>query len=153
MTYAHAKNVLLLFFFAYVAISFGARVLSNTTEDFYPFFSWSLFEKVPPRIQSGYEIRVIAVHGTQSAPVPLADRPDLLYPGFYVRDLNQLSFLMGMELRRGDDDEFIATEQEFLSHVNTNISYELDAITYNPLERFLNGAVLTRKALVQRTVP
>ena len=64
MTYKVLKTTVILFLLGYFSVGVSAYFLKKGTEDFYPFFSWFLFNEVPKRNQVDFDL-VIRQTGTE----------------------------------------------------------------------------------------
>ena len=123
-------------------------------EEKYLLYHWFVFTEVPAREQVSYEAFVTSVRGTrvaeakpiESAQVLLVDQLRNLPE--YHRRIEQLG--AELETHAGEADR---TSTDFERYITVRpLTYEIRAITYNPIDRFLTGAVMSNRFVASFSV-
>src|SRR3989344_4062824 len=151
MSYERTKKVLTTFLVLYTFIGVGAHVTSVDTEDAYPFFSWFLFVKVPPRIQTGFDVVLVSVDGKRlETPAPLLSRPDVFgSEGLTERDLSAMTGQFARLIRGKRNEQIAEARREFEARFNTRVSYAVREYSYNTLEYFKNKNIASSTVLAE----
>ncbi|WP_136661330.1 hypothetical protein [Nitratireductor sp. XY-223] len=139
-----------VFLACYTFVAMLGSGLSSRAE-FFPVFSWSLFTYVSDtRVLC--ELDVISVDGEElPAPTQFYDLPEY-FPAALSRDIRLLKTLQRACVARieGNEAEFDALrrviENSFLS-ARRNVRYKLLTRTYNPIDRWRDGTVMSTKLL------
>lgn len=147
MSYGMLRTALFSFLVLYAVVGFLTHVTARSRENFYPFFSWSLFAKVPPRIQEEFEMRIIGIRGERfERPVPLFEaRNLLLLSPASVQEAERLVEEFGRALS-GNGQETEALRKALESRFDPTLSYEIVKIKFNPIDRLRSGQVLTEES-------
>lgn len=149
MRYQQLQQCVIIFLVLYAAIGLGARFLSTETEDVYPFFSWFLFERVPPRVQTDMEVLVHAV-GKDPFPSPLPFREVVALhnparsKAWYYTTIQQLG--NALEKKRADEAALLRKTFEE-TFIHKPVTYEVVQQTYNPIDRFLYHRIIEQRSL------
>jgi hypothetical protein len=149
MDFARKKAVALVCLIVYVCIGFSAHALSPESENAYPFFSWFLFVQVPPRVQTGFEVRVVLATSTQ----PIRTSADFDAHGLMQRDIIMLEARIGHAVKGGNPEEIRTAREGLEARMTSGAKYELVEITYNPLEYFKNKTTHGESVLAQFITP
>lgn len=146
MTYASSRSLAVGFLALYALVGMWAHVTRDGAEDVYPFFSWSLFAQVPPRVQDDFEVLVSEVGGKPIGTTEARNVTDLVDGSvnyqMYVHRVREF----GRALRDGSPD-LDAKRRAFEAMLSTDASYEVTAIRYDPVERLLAGGTISQRAL------
>lgn len=149
MTYKNLKFSVVSFLILYFVIGITAHATRRGTEDVYPFFSWFLFVEVPPRIQSGFDIRVISIEAKAlDAPQSLSGTdPVFIQSGLTDKALRDISNGLGQAIMSKNEASLTMYKNLFESKLARSISYEVSAVEFNPIDRVLSKKVSARNVL------
>lgn len=146
MTYRSTLQYALIFLALYALIGMAGHATRTGTEDVYPFFSWSLFARVPERIQNDFEIVVLTVRGKElTAPTEAREIPGLVDAGVNYQIYTQRVRELGRAL--GGEYDVPRERGAFESMLTMPVVYEVRAIQYNPIDRFLTGKTVSSSTL------
>ena len=151
MNYIRAKKILASFLVLYAFVGFTAHTMSTSTEDVYPFFSWFLFVTVPPRIQSGFDIKLVSVEGKRlESPTPLFERPDV-FSGEEMSEqgLSSVTEMLARSIRGQQGERVSGVRQQLESNFTTQASYIVREYTYDPLEYFKHKSIASSTILAE----
>ena len=150
MSYGVLKKFIIIFLIVYFSAGMLARHLSKGPEDVYPFFSWFLFHRVPPRTQTGFSIRVHELDGRRFEPPIFFEEVGDMYDkdSRSAREYQHLVRILGRSVKQNKTDEVERLreklERNFLSHPAT---YEIVEVTYNPVDRWRTGRLIDVKSI------
>lgn len=128
---------------AFLILYFLGGVYAKTVDnngDFYPFFSWSLFSKVPDRFEEDFRI-LLHRAGNQTFESPVL----LEATDYYNKrvDLTEYRFLVqnvAQAVRRGKPEEIAARRAELERNFTVRpVTYEIAVVRYSPIERWKRG--------------
>lgn len=153
-----SHNVFKIFLVALFLLYFlGSFYTSGTLEgEAYPFFSWFVFTKVPPKFQEGYTIRILKYGDKQlHSPVSFEDAYDVyMNRGIASPQYNYMIRALGTSVENKDLREIKrhrhTLEATFLSQP---VVYEVVKIKFSTLERWRTGQVLESKSIAVFNVP
>lgn len=150
MRYPLFKTLLVGFLLAYVVIGISARIVTKGDEDFYPFFSWFLFSKVPARVQDDYLIKILEYRGQpQSPPLLVEKTPGIFNSSRSLAEYFQMTRNLGSAVKRGDTKEI----NRFRTHFENNLfseqklKYQVLEVRYNLVDRYRNGSLITSQEI------
>jgi hypothetical protein len=149
VSYDNLKFLVFAFLAFYLSIGIGARFLSTQEEDFYPFFSWFLFSHVPQRIQSDFAVTILEVNGeTFKTPIPLENASSIYGTSRSFAQYNQYIRSLGTAIKQNNTEEIERLRQllEYGLPVKS-MTYEVQELTFNPIEKFKSGAVIEKRIL------
>lgn len=150
MSYPLFKFLLLAGLVTYFVVGVSARVLTEGDEDTYPFFSWFLFSKVPPRIQDDYLIKILEYRGqTQTPPLLVEKTPGIFNSARSLAEYFQMTRNLGVAVKRGDTKEI----SRYRTHIENNLfssqklKYQVLEVRYNLIDRYRNGSLLSSQEI------
>lgn len=151
MTFKRAKSAALIFIAAYFTVGIGAHLTAKSTEDLYPFFSWFLFSRVPPRIQSEFEIRILEINDKNiNPPVRLREDSEVFKSGgTSEKELHDISERLGRAALSKNEEDIALARRELESKLVKSISYEVSHIDFDILDRWQNGKVISERSLAR----
>jgi len=150
MSYKLLKKVVIVFLAAYFSVGLLARFLSIGTERFYPFFSWFLFTRVPPRIQTSFDLRIYEFEGKQFDPPIFFEKAGSVYKknSRLMAEYRNLIQRLGTAAKQNRKDEITQLRREleanFLSHP---VIYDIVEIRYNIIEYWKSGHIIEAKQI------
>ncbi len=134
------KTWILVILVLYFLGGLYAKAVDNNG-DFYPFFSWSLFSRVPDRFETDFRI-LLHRAGNETFENPVL----LETTGYYNKrvDLTEYRFLIqnvAQAIRRGGVEEIAARRAELERNFLVRpVAYEIATVRYSPIERWKRGA-------------
>lgn len=144
MTYISYRNLALTFLCIYALIGAGAHLTRTSTEDVYPFFSWSLFVQVPPREQDAFVALVVADGGERlETPVPLAHFSGFSMEGLNTSTLGAHIHQLGHALGTTDTAKAAKLQRALDERFARPVTYAIVHERFHPMEKFLFGSVST----------
>ena len=145
MTYAASKRIVVGFLLVYLLGGLLARSATNYQDEYYPFFSWFLFYRIPARDYSNFAVRILAAGGTTYDPPLMFEnasgvyetRTDLSIYHNFIQSLAQ-----AVRNKRSSQIETFRNQLE-AHFLRRPVMYEVDEVRYNPVERWQTGTVHT----------
>lgn len=138
MNYETAKKYTLTFLIFYALIGYAGHVTRDGTEDVYPFFSWSLFARIPERVQDDFEVVVLSAGGKRlESPTEAREVAHLVDKTVNYQIYTQRVREFGRALSVGGDSS--RERESFEGMLTAPATYEVHAVQYNPIDRFLTG--------------
>jgi len=139
-------NVLKFLIFSFLVVYF---VVGKYTErlpeaEWYPFFSWTLFSKIPA-LNEEYAVRIHEYEGKIFDPPIFFSQTQGVYSvsNTSITEYHFMIQLLGRSLKRNQEDEIIRRRQifeaNFLSHP---VIYEVVKIKYDSIKYWKTGVML-----------
>lgn len=130
-------NTLKVFVLGFLLVYFAGGLFTRRfpKEEVYPFFSWSLFDRMP-NSHITYTIRVHRYSQERFNPPKFFADAAYMFSGtdnspsrydVIIQDL-------GESLERKDADEILTNRKRLEVHMNDDVEYEVIKVTYNPLK-------------------
>lgn len=148
ISYRTTKYCIIALLIAYGAIGFWTRQMPKG--EYYPFFSWILFDRIPETPRTDYTIRITAVSGRDIEPPPLFKDARRFFSSinnsppayqFIIRDL-------GAAIEAGDtahvDSERRRLEENFTERP---LRYEILKIHYDPIAFWTDSRLIAAERL------
>jgi len=145
VSYEIVKKILILFLVTYFVIGVAARFLSAGTEDFYPFFSWFLFIRVPLRVQSDFSIQIHEFGEKKfETPVFVDELSGVYDTDAYSRtQYHNLIQRLALSIKRREKNQIIKLREELeKKFILRPVVYGVVERKFNTIEHWKTGAVI-----------
>lgn len=147
MRYESYKKILILFFVVYFVGGLMTAVLPPWKDkSVIPFFSWFLFDRVPPTKRLEYVARVLEYQGKVLEQPPLFSEAKgiVMEPrSAKAREIIREFTLAILERNEKEENRLRRIfEQSFMPAC---VRYEMALIEYSPIERWKNGSYVVKK--------
>ena len=151
MSLSHSllEKLIVLFLVSYFVVGVYAHFYIINQEEVYLLYSWDLYTKVPPRIQTEFAILIHEFEGKRlENPIIFERARGVLYSSlteyrhatYNKTSIQNIVRLLAPSILQDKTREIerlrMELEKTFLSHP---VVYEVVEVTFNPIERWKNG--------------
>lgn len=133
-----------------ISYAFASFYLTYGDKEIFPFFSWNMFNKVPPYVSEAYDI-LIHKAGTETFSPPKSAsevkniyRPNAGGTALYRSIIGKLALSLKDNNVEEASRRRAMLESKFLLHP---VEYEVVHIRFNTIERFKTGRILEMQSL------
>lgn len=150
MPYPHLKILIISILIFHFILGFSTKYFLKTDTDFkpFPFFSWSLFSKVPEDVEVLHTLRILSLNGKKlDRPIFFADAEFLFAvdknsPRAWYNLFQDLAYA----LESGGEKEVEQIRKSIERHILVeSIEYEVVEVRFRPINFYKNREVIELK--------